>query len=182
MPDLHADAHALATEWVPFNHPQESIRQAFLALLEARDDACRRTCVPGHITASALVLNDAQTHILLTLHPRTNTWVQVGGHLEDDATVLAAAQREALEETGIGDLLFDPEPLRLSIHAFTCRNSPPTRHFDVTFVAWAPPGSRPQISDESLDLAWWPLDSVPNQSPDFLEAVDRARERRRPSP
>ena len=57
---------------------------------------------PGHLTASALVLDATGEHVLLTLHPRVGAWVSLGGHIEpEDGTVLAAASREAYEESGI---------------------------------------------------------------------------------
>ena len=51
-------AIALLTDWQPPDRSQDSLRNAVLAFLDAREDACLRACVPGHITASALVLDD----------------------------------------------------------------------------------------------------------------------------
>jgi hypothetical protein len=76
-----------------------------------RSDACQRACVPGHITASALVLDHTGTETLLTLHPRLGRWVQLGGHCEDgDADIAAAALREAGEESGIDGLTIGAMP------------------------------------------------------------------------
>ncbi|HTM86124.1 MAG TPA: NUDIX hydrolase, partial [Mycobacterium sp.] len=58
------------TEWVAPDAAQESLRHAVLAFVHARTDACLRECVPGHVTASTLVLDDSGTQVLLTLHPR----------------------------------------------------------------------------------------------------------------
>lgn len=54
----------------------------------------------GHITASAFIIN-AGEQILLLRHKVLQRWLQPGGHVEDDATLLLASLREAEEETGI---------------------------------------------------------------------------------
>jgi hypothetical protein len=37
----------------------------------------------------------------------------------------------------------------------------PTRHIDLQFVAHAPSAAQIAISDESVDLRWWPIDALP---------------------
>jgi 8-oxo-dGTP pyrophosphatase MutT (NUDIX family) len=160
---VHADACAVLDRWCPATRDLDSVRQALLSYLAARPDACARACAPGHLTASALVLDAAGEHALLTLHPRIGTWVQLGGHIEpDDTTLAGAALREATEESGIAGLVVDPEPLHVEVHALTCSLGVPTRHLDVRFLARAPEGAIERISDESLDLAWWPLADLPD--------------------
>lgn len=171
---LHDDVRSTLAGWQPPTRAQFELREGFYALLDARSDATRRTCTPGHVTASTLLLDHARERTLLTLHPRVGRWVQLGGHLEDDATLTQAALREAEEESGITGLELDPVPVHVSIHPIQCKNSPPTRHFDVRFVAYAPEGAREVISDESLDLAWVPVTDVPEHLSELVAfALDR---------
>ena len=124
-----------------------------------------RACVPGHVTASALVLDHSGTQVLLTLHPRFGRWVQLGGHCEDgDPDIVAAALREATEESGIDGLRIDTELAALHVHPVTCSLGVPTRHLDLQFIAHAPAGAEIAISDESVDLRWWPLDALPDDT------------------
>src|SRR5262245_63165235 len=105
---LHADTFATLDAWRPSSPAQESLRQAFLGFVAARPDACQRSCEPGHITASAIVLDTAEEHVLLTLHPRVGAWLQLGGHCEpSDTTLVGDALREAAEECGIGGLTLE---------------------------------------------------------------------------
>jgi 8-oxo-dGTP pyrophosphatase MutT (NUDIX family) len=155
-------AIALLADWTPPDAAQDALRHAVSAFLHARDDACARECVPGHITASTLVLDHTGGQILLTLHPRLGRWVQLGGHCEDaDADIVAAALREAIEESGIADLRIDPRLAAVHVHPVTCSLGVPTRHLDLQFVAHAPAGARIGISEESMDLAWWQIDALP---------------------
>ena len=55
-----AAAAAELRAWTAPDAGQDALRHALLAFLAARpDDACDRSCVPGHLTASALLLDAA---------------------------------------------------------------------------------------------------------------------------
>lgn len=173
---LHFDAAATLDKWRPVTPSQEALRQAFLAFLAAREDACLRSCAPGHLTASAVLLDADREQVLLTLHPRVGRWLQLGGHCEpSDTSLVAAALREAREESGIEDLHVEPEPVHLDVHPITCSLGVPTRHFDVRFVVRAPRGAEPVRSDESDDLRWWPADALPEGSEDLRDLMAAAR-------
>ena len=166
---VRSSAIALLTDWRAPDHSQDSIRNAVLAFLDAREDACRRECVPGHITASALVLDDTADRVLLTLHPRLGRWVQLGGHCEDsDADIHAAALREAIEESGVDGLRLSPDLAAINVHALTCSLGVPTRHLDLQFVAHAPADAQIVVSDESVDLRWWSIDGLPDGTDEAL--------------
>jgi len=160
---------SLLSGWRAPDFTQDALREAVLGFVLARPDACRRSCEPGHITASTLVLDHDSSHALLTLHPRLGRWVQLGGHCEDsDADIVAAARREALEESGLSALAAAPALVAIHVHGLTCSLGVPTRHLDLQFIAHAPAGAAISRSDESLDLRWWPVDGLP---PDADPAV-----------
>jgi 8-oxo-dGTP pyrophosphatase MutT (NUDIX family) len=176
--ELHSDAVAVLTAWRPPAHGQESLRQALLAFLAARQDACLRSCAAGHVTASAVVLDHTGTSTLLTLHPRVGRWLQLGGHCEPTDTSLAgAALREATEESGIDGLVIQPEPLHVDVHPVTCSLGVPTRHLDVRFLVLAPEGATAVRSAESDDLRWWPLAEPPDADGDLNGMFAAARDR-----
>jgi 8-oxo-dGTP pyrophosphatase MutT (NUDIX family) len=164
---LHSDVRAVLSAWTAPDDAQAALRDDYVGFLDEHDDAVWRACVPGHITASALVISPDRSRVLLTLHPKVGLWLQMGGHLEPgDASLRDAAAREAREESGIEGLLLGDAPLRLDRHRVTCHGG--SDHLDVQYVAVAPADAVHVMSDESLDLAWFDVDALPDLTDDAL--------------
>lgn len=176
---LHADALAVLTSWPAPTPEQERLRQRYADHLAAHADATTRGCYPDHLTASTLVVSPDGREVLLTLHAKARRWFQFGGHCEDgDATLAGAALREATEESGLAGLAVDPVPVQLSEHEVPfCDPRGGVHHLDVRFVAVAPADAVHAVSDESLDVRWWPADALPDPDPDMVELVALARAR-----
>lgn len=156
MNDL-AVARRLLESWKPPSPDQASTRDRILAFLEEHPrDAHMRSCVPGHLTASALVVDARGERVLLTHHRKLGRWLQLGGHCDGDADLAAVALREATEESGIEGLEIDPVPIDLDIHVIPARKGEPEHlHLDTRFLVRAPEGAVERASGESLDLRWF---------------------------
>ncbi len=183
MSTLHDDALATLRSWRSPDPRQESLRREYVDHLEAHPDGMTRACHPDHVTAGALVLSADRSQVLLTLHAKAGRWFHLGGHCEpQDRTLAGAALREGREESGIDDLVLDPEPLHLDAHEVAfCGPHERVRHLDVRFLALAPPGSVPAVSEESLDVRWWPVHELPTDDPDMAVMVELALDRARTS-
>ncbi len=173
---LHTDALAVLDGWRAPDETQERLRERYVAHLAAHPDGLTRECRPDHVTASTLVLDADRGAVLLTLHAKARAWFQLGGHCEPgDATLAGAALREATEESGLAGLVLDPVPVQLSEHAVPfCGPHGDVHHLDVRFVAFAPAGVAYAVSEESLDVRWWPVDALPDPEPDLVELVELA--------
>jgi 8-oxo-dGTP pyrophosphatase MutT (NUDIX family) len=158
---LYADAGRVLESWTPPDAAAAATRDEMLALLTAGPRVLSRDGSPDHFTASALIVDPVSGRVLLCLHRRIRRWVQMGGHCEpEDTTIAGAALREATEESGLADLRLLPEPIGVDIHPVRC-SAGQSRHFDIRYVAVAPPGAQPRVSPESADLAWFPYDQLP---------------------
>jgi 8-oxo-dGTP pyrophosphatase MutT (NUDIX family) len=179
MSDLHADALRVLSGWTAPSPAQEAWRAAYVEHLQARPDGLAKACFPDHLTAGALVLDADGSHVLLNLHGKARRWFAFGGHLEpEDTTLAGAALREATEESGLDDLVIDPEPVHLSLHTVEfCSPRGPVRHLDVRFLARLGGQSRPVVSEESLDVRWFDCDDLPTDEPDMVDLIRLARER-----
>lgn len=134
---------------------------------------------PEHLTASCFVFSPDLGHVLLCLHRKGRLWVQFGGHLEPgDRGTADAARREAREESGVADLVLLTDEVvdvdRHDLHGgFAC-----AAHWDVGHLAVVPRDRATTVSDESDDVAWFPVDALPDAVPaGFPSRLLRARAR-----
>ncbi len=132
----------------------------------------------AHITASALVINDDGTEVLLTNHKKLKKWLQLGGHwcdFEDfpSKTVLEAAMKE-VEEEGYGDkkipqeVLLGGRPLDIDIHDVGDHT-----HYDISFLTRVSKGVPVFVSEESHDVKWISINEILKEKENYEERLVR---------
>lgn len=146
----------------------ESTRSDMLAFVDAHPDALHRSCLEGHLTGSALVVDPSTRRLLLLFHSKVQRWLQPGGHADGDADLAHVALREAEEETGIAGLLVVSPAIDLDIHLFhnAAGSEPDHLHLDVRHLMLAPPGAETVTNHESEGLAWVALEDLPRYDVD----------------
>ena len=176
---LHASAVATLTVWPAPSPTQAEHRARFLSHLAAHEDGLAKSCFPEHLTAGAIVVSPDGDRVLLNHHRKADAWLAFGGHLEpEDHSLSAGARRELREESGLTEFELDHDPLCLDAHAVEfCSDRGTVQHLDVRFLAVADPDGTHVVSDESLDVRWWPVDALPNPQADLAELVELARAR-----
>lgn len=159
---LHAEATSTLGAWSAPDASQERLRTAYLEHLQRHPDGVAKAGPPAHLTAGCLVISPDGQQVLLTHHRRAKQWFQFGGHLEvDDTSLYAAAAREGREESGIASVTPEPLIVQLNQHTLSGDFGRCREHLDVRFAAVVDRDVVPQTSDESLDVAWWPTDGLP---------------------
>lgn len=132
----------------------------------------------GHVTASAVVARRTETEFLLVWHKKLGRWLQPGGHVEpEDASVFAAALREAGEETGIESFGFPigERILDVDVHPIPAYGvDPPHLHFDIRHLLTVVGPARPVLRQS----AWFSLlDALPADIDDSLTRALRKASR-----
>lgn len=150
----------LLTALQPADALENEHKTAILALLEGTQEPfSREQYLPGHVTASAFVINAARDALLLILHGKLQRWLQPGGHVEpDDLDVLAAARREVREEVGLEAVeLLGPGILDVDVHEIPARNGAPAhRHFDIRFL-FSTAADSFQAGSDARAAQWVPI-------------------------
>ncbi len=148
---------ALLERHLPADALEAEMLARTLAFAAAEERSLDATFEPGHVTASAWVVDRAS--VLLTHHRKLDRWFQLGGHLEPGETVLAGALREAREESGLaGVQASSGEIFDVDVHLIPARGVTQAHyHYDVRFLFAAPMEAPLVATAESRSLAWVPL-------------------------
>lgn len=138
-----------------------SICGLFEDFIHAHPWCCRRELEVGHLTGSAWLVDRAGERVLLTHHRKLDRWLQLGGHADGDPDLAAVALREAREESGLSDLVVEPDVFDLDRHWIPERGVEAGHwHYDVRFVVRATASETFVVSAESHALAWRPVREV----------------------
>jgi 8-oxo-dGTP pyrophosphatase MutT (NUDIX family) len=132
-------------------------------LAEGHDFASRRS-FPMHVTVGAL-LTRGGTEVLLVGHRAYGITLQPGGHLEPtDTTLIGAAVRELVEETGIDAdavVAVSQAPVYVEygwVPARPLKDEPEHFHLDVGYAFATVAGDVGCIQEsEVTSAAWYPL-------------------------
>ncbi len=120
------------------------------------------TFIPGHVTASAFVLDKRHQRLLLIHHGKLLRWLQPGGHIDPGEDTMTAAIREVEEETGVMGVPLGSGIFDLDVHAIPAHGrQPPHIHYDVRFLLEATSDTL-KHSDEVLGVRWVPFNEVPD--------------------
>jgi len=144
-------------------YPDESaVVRRFRDFIEGNVNCFERELDSGHLTGSSLLLDKECERVLLTHHAKLDKWLQPGGHADGEKDIADVCLREAMEESGLGDIEFLHRPiLDLDIHFIPSRQKEPGHfHYDCRFLLRTRSSNDYVLSPESKELAWVEFDQV----------------------
>ncbi|MFO1436157.1 MAG: NUDIX domain-containing protein [Gammaproteobacteria bacterium] len=104
--------------------------------------------------------------------PYAGQWAFPGGFLDYEEDLLACAQRELLEETGISGV-----KLTQFYAAGTPGRDPRERNISIIYIGLVRPDAlRPRAGDDAADVAWFNAARPPQLAFDHRELLQRARQ------
>jgi 8-oxo-dGTP pyrophosphatase MutT (NUDIX family) len=163
-----------------FDERERGLRDRIIEFVQTYENCAARALLVGHLTGSAWVVDEASQSALLTQHRKLNLWVQLGGHVEDDADMLAASWREAREESGLAEVRLLSEGIfDVDVHAIPARpHEPEHLHYDIRYLFQADRNAPLTVSSESKELAWVALDEIENltQEESVLRMVRKTKD------
>jgi len=143
---------------------EEESRLETIKFIESNENCFDRTCIPGHVTGSALVVNEDITEVLLNYHAKVKKWIQFGGHSDGENNPFNVALRETFEESGLKEVKFIypyTGIFLLDHHPIPAHNGELDHiHYDVSIILMAKNSDKINISNESKDIKWVKIEDV----------------------
>lgn len=157
-------------KYVPVNEQEEKDKELLLEWLSEPDVFTRKN-KRAHFTASAWVVNKERTKVLMIYHNIYNSWAWMGGHADGMEDLLAVAEKEAKEESGITDItplsedIASLEIVTVSGHEKRGEYVSAHLHLNATYIFEAPEEQVLSIKpDENSGVMWIETDDIKNKS------------------
>jgi 8-oxo-dGTP pyrophosphatase MutT (NUDIX family) len=144
-------------EYRPFDERERAMRERLAGFLETHGmRAFDRSLTPGHVTASAWIVDPERRRAVLLHHRKLERWLQLGGHVDGDPDVRRSALREAREESGLRTLRFIADAIYdIDVHRIPARGSEAEHdHYDLRFALEADPREPLVRNAESHNVRW----------------------------
>ena len=151
----------------PVNEQEERDKELILRCLETEKDIFTRENHLAHMTASAWIVNEQRTKVLMVYHNIYHSWSWLGGHADGETDLLKVALKEAREESGIlhvkpvSEELYSLEVLTVDGHVKKGAYVSSHLHLNVTYLLQAEETDALHIKeDENSNVAWFPLEEA----------------------
>ncbi len=149
-------------KYTPYNEQEMYDKKLILSCLKKEKHIFTRKNTLAHMTASAWVVNQDHTKVLMCFHNIYHSWSWLGGHADGKRDLLKVALREVQEESGLQNVrpvspaIFSLESLTVDGHIKKGAYVSSHLHLNITYLLEAN-DNEPLIqkTDENSALAWF---------------------------
>ena len=166
MSDLNTLRQHILT-YQPSCQQEAADKELMLDFLSRNPDCLLRSNKLAHFTASSWILDESGQQCLMVYHNIYDSWSWTGGHADGEADLLAVAQKEAREETGLQELTAPlSTPLSLEIltvegHIKKGRYVPAHLHLNLSYLLIASAQQPLHICpEENQAVRWFPKEQA----------------------
>ena len=170
MSDLRASVRAAVVARRPVDARERDSVAAFVGHFDGLAEPFLEAADRVHVTASAIVVSDDGSRVLLHRHKRLGLWLQPGGHIEPGELPWDGARREALEETGLPVDEVSTDLLHVDVHPGPRGHT----HLDLRYLVPSPHVPPAPPEGESQDVQWFQWHVAIDMADVGLEGVLRA--------
>lgn len=132
-----------------------------------------------HFTATTYIVCD--NRVLLHFHKKLNTWLALGGHIDENELPEEAALREIKEESGLVVNLYNPDKriemgdvkqLVRPMHVLLEDIEPLHKHIDMIYYATSASNKFNPQAGETTNLKWFTADEIQElEAPENVKAL-----------
>lgn len=147
------------------NEQEKADKDMLLELLKKEKNLFSRDNKLCHFTASAWIVNEERTKVLMIYHNIYDSWSWTGGHADGETDLLKVAIQEAKEETGLKNIkilsenIFSIEILTVDGHIKNGKYVSSHLHLNITYLLEAKESDSLSIKeDENSGVRWIELE------------------------
>ncbi len=158
-------------KYVPYDSWEESDKKIMLEALEKYPDIFSRENTMAHFTASAWVVNPDKTKILMAYHKIYDEWAWSGGHADGEVNLLAVAEKELREETGVtamkllSDGIYSIQVIPVEAHLRRGETVSAHLHLDLCYLFEVDESEKLTVNEEeNTGVKWIPIEKSVSQT------------------
>lgn len=152
-------------KFIPSNEQEEKDKKEIIRCIDKYGDIILlRDNNIGHITSSGFIMNKDLTKVLMIHHNLRNLWSWTGGHADGERDLLKVAIKEAMEETGLKNIIplskeiASIDVLPVVAHLRRGEYVPDHCHFSVAYIIIASEDEELILNiEETSDVRWFDL-------------------------
>ena len=149
-------------KYKPHNEQEACDKAEIIRRLEKSEELFGRDNISAHFTASAWVVNQDRTKVLMAYHNLYDSWAWLGGHADGEKDLLKVDIKEVKEESGltnvkpISEEVYSLEILAVAGHCKKGKYVPSHLHLNITYLLEADDREPLKIKpDENSQVGWF---------------------------